>query len=259
MKKLLIVLILFALIWGCKKENEPDFATLIRGVWVNTFVNDQAVLTDNAYVMEFRDDFKEIYSSGVVLNDSNRTWVENDKFSYTVEGNKLLINGENDAGNTFSMEFEILHADEKSLRYIVNRFVVDNVSLPDNKTYTCKKVDVDLKPNFIGTWYGRSTTPGSDSSYHYWDYFADGTFDYYYQDSANNWINKQDNEGRFYLYGDYLASLFTNDLLSGASGKAYECWNIRIEGNKMFWTGLRAGGKTTMFEMSKVAGPPGAK
>lgn len=257
MRKLLIAAFLLSLVWSCQKDEEPDYTKLIRGVWVNTHVNDVSVGTDEAFVMEFRSDFKEVYASGLVVDDSNRTWVENDKFSYAVEENKLIINGQNDAGNIFSMEFKILQADETTLRYVVNKFVVDNVSYPDTKTYTCKRVTTDLKQQFVGTWYGRCTTPGHDSSYHYWDYFADGTYDYYYQDSANQWINKQDNESRYHLYGDYLATLYSNDLLSGAVGTTFECWNIRIEGNRMYWNGLREGGITIRFEMDKVAGPPG--
>jgi len=259
MKKMLIVVVvvLLALVYGCRKEDEPDYTTMIRGVWINTHVNDQPVLTDLAYVMEFRADFTEIYASGVVINDSNRTWIVNDQFTYTVKENRLLIDGENDEGNQFSMEFMIIRVDESTLRYTVNKFLVDNVLYTDTKTYTCTRVTKNLKPQFEGTWYGRSTTPGSDSSYHYWDYFADGTYDYYYQNSTSQWIKKQDNEGLYFLYGDYLASRYTNDLLSGAYGKAYECWNIRIEGNKMYWTGLRQGGITTSFEMERVAGPPG--
>lgn len=257
MKKMLIAVVLLALVFGCKKEDDPDYTALIRGVWVNTQVNDLPVLTDLAFVMEFKADFTEMYASGIVINDSNRTWVENDQFTYTIEENRLLINGANDEGNVFSMEFEILHVDETSLKYVVTKFMVDNVLYPDTKTYTCKRVTKDLKEQFEGTWYGRSTTPGSDSSYHYWDYHADGTYDYYYQDNTNQWIKKQDNDGRYYLYGDYMATRYTNDLLSGAFGKAYECWNIRIEGNTMYWTGLRSEGTTTTFEMERVAGPPG--
>jgi hypothetical protein len=53
-----------------------------------------------------------------------------------------------------------------------------------------------------------------------------------------------------------MASNYTNDLLSGGTGKAYECWNFVIEGDTMSWTGLRANDATTSYRMEKVAAPP---
>jgi hypothetical protein len=135
--------------------------------------------------------------------------------------------------------------------------MIDDVEYPDPKIYTNKKVTTDLTSKFVGTWYGKSTTPGNaDSSYHYWEYLANGHFNYYYQDDKGNWVNKPDNEGVYFLYGGLLASNYTNDLISGETGKAFECWNFRIEGSTMFWTGLRENGLVSSFRMEKAAGPP---
>jgi len=105
--------------------------------------------------------------------------------------------------------------------------------------------------------YRKFITPGtSDVGYHYWEYFTNGHYNYYYQDDLGNWLNKPDNEGIYFLYGDLMASNYTNDLISGEKGKAYECWNFIIEGDTMFWTSLRENGLITSFRMEKVTGPP---
>ncbi|MDD4603475.1 MAG: hypothetical protein PHF97_06675 [Bacteroidales bacterium] len=199
----------------------------------------------------------ENYATGFQLDENNRSWIENDNYNYTVDGNRIIIDGMNNIGNHFHMEFEIQSVDEHTLIYSVSKFMIDNVEYPDPKTYINKRVTADFSKWLVGTWYGKSTTPGSaDSSYHYWEYLTDGSFNYYYQDKEGNWINKPDNEGFYFLYGNLLASNFTNDLLSGATGKAFECWNISITGDTMFWNGLRSNGLITSFRMEKVAGPP---
>ena len=258
MNRLLTGVILISILFlGCTKDDEPDYATLILGTWVNKQIDNKAILTDASFVIGFRADRVETYATGFKVDDNNKTWIENDKYTYAVDCDKIIINGLNDLGNRFHFEFKILYVDQQILTYSVSKFMIDNVEFPDQKTYTSKKVATNLAKQFVGTWYGKSTTQGTaDTSYHYWDYFADGHFDYYYRDGGGNWINKPDNEGAYFLYGDFLASNFTNDLIGGEKGKAFECWNIRIDGNTMFWTGIRENGQINTFRMEKVTGPP---
>jgi hypothetical protein len=256
-KRLLAGIILPLLFFSCKKEAETNYATLILGKWVNTQVNNETILTDASFTFEFRSDNVQPYATGYVLDENNKTWLENNDYTYSVNGNMIIIDGMNKFGNRFHMEFEILSVDQQTLSYSVSKFMIDNVEYPDPKTYTSKKVTADLSPQFVGTWYGKSTTPGtSDVGYHYWEYFTNGHYNYYYQDDLGNWLNKPDNEGIYFLYGDLMASNYTNDLISGEKGKAYECWNFTIEGDTMFWTGLRENGLITSFRMEKVTGPP---
>lgn len=256
-KRLLAGIVLPLLFFSCKKEAETNYAAQIVGKWVNTQVNNEAVLTDASFAFEFRSDNVQHYATGYILDENNKTWLENSDYTYSVNGNMIIIDGTNKFGNRFHMEFEILLVDPQTLSYSVSKFMIDNVEYPDPKTYTSKKVTADLSPQFVGTWYGKSTTPGSpDVGYHYWEYFTNGHYNYYYQDDLGNWLNKPDNEGVYFLYGDLMASNYTNDLISGEKGKAYECWNFSIEGDTMFWTGLRENGLIASFRMERATGPP---
>lgn len=258
MKKLTLICMLVSLLLsGCKKDEKIDYFSLIAGRWVNTLVDNQPILTDASFTFEFRSDHEQSYATGFILDENNKTWIDNANYTYSVSDNKIIIDGSNQQGNVFHMEFAIIYVDGQTLRYSVSKFMIDNVAYPDPKTYTHQKVTSYLRNQFIGTWYGKSTTPGTaDTSYHYWSYFSEGNYNYYYRDNLGKWINKPDNEGKYFLYGNFLASNYTNDLLSGGTGKAFECWNISIKGDTMLWSGLRTFGQTTSYKMGKVAGPP---
>jgi hypothetical protein len=256
MKKLVLVAMVLSLLFsGCQKQD--DLYSLLLGTWVNTQVDNQAVLTDESFIMELRSDKVQMYATGYTLDMNNKTWIENDKYTYRVDGNILTIDGVGALGSKYHLELIILSVDKYTLSYSVRKLMIENVDYPDKKIYTFRKAIVDFSDRFVGTWYGRSTTPGSnDESYHCWEYFADGQFNYYYQDSRGLWIRKADNEGHYFLYGDLMASNYSNDLLSGAIGKAFECWNFSITGNTMVWKGLRENGQVTSYRMEKVKGPP---
>jgi hypothetical protein len=252
---LLTIAVISILFVGCKDE-EISFDELIPGVWVNTHVNDQPVLTDNAFVCDFRADLTHLYALGIVLDEENKSWIEHPLRTYTLEGKTITVEGKDVSDDDYYMEFSILSMDKDSMKYDVKVLRINGEEFPDPNTYTFVKVTTDLHDAFVGTWYGRSTTTGGSDSYHFWDYSADGSYDYYYKDDEGIWVNKPDNEGKYFLYGNLMASNYSNDLLSGETGRAYECWTIKIDGNIMSWEGLRKNNHTATFEMVRVDSPP---
>jgi len=260
MKKLnlLFILALIAMLFGgCAKDDDPNYAELLQGTWVNTLVNNQPVLTDASFAMEFKSDNTELYAIGIQVDENNKSWQENSNYTYSISGSLIAIDGTDELGNSMHMEFKIQSLNNETITYTVPNFSINGDVLSDANTYTCRRVSEDFSAEFVGVWYGHCTTEGTaDSLYHYWEYFADGSYNYYYQDENGNWIKKSDNEGRYFLYGNLMASNYSNDLLSGGTGLAFECWNFTLDGNKMVWTGLRANNTIITYEMEKVASPP---
>jgi hypothetical protein len=257
MQKLLVLNLLFALmLWGCEEE-ETDYSGMITGTWVNTQVNYTPILTDSSYVCEFRSNMVELYAIGLQQDENNKSWIENDQYTYRVEGKNIIIEGSDMNHHETHMVFEIISLTDKLMTFSVPEFYMDGVADPDTKIYTCTKVTEDYSHQFTGIWYGRCTTPGTtDTGTHYWEYFDDGSFNYYYQNDLGQWIRKSDNDGGYFLYGNLMVSNYTNDLISGGTGKSFECWNFEINGNRMTWTGLRQNGQTITYEMEKVASVP---
>lgn len=243
---------------GCEKENNN--AELIRGLWVNTLVDGHAVLTDEVFVIDFKTDNTELYALGVKINENNEMWQENTNYTYSVKGDVITINGTDGQNNTVHMEFQIISLNKEILTYSVKTFSINGEVDPDSRIYTCKRVVKEFKSEFIGVWFGHCTSAGApDNSYHYWEYFADGTYNYYYQDEDQNWIKISEVEDHYYLYGNFLATKFVLDLPGGGTEMTYECWNINIAGAEMIWTGLRKNNTTITFEMEKVTSPPPSK
>ena len=250
----LLVCIAFA---SCQKDEDTENYDLLQGSWINTMVNGEEVLTDDVYILKFNSDNTEMHCKGFILDDDNKRWLEDPDYTYSVSGDQINIEGVGQLGDTYSAMLSVLSLDDESFSYSVESFIWNGEEISDTCTYTCSKITDDLDATFTGVWYGRCTTVGNaDSLYHYWEYFEDGSYNYYYQDENENWIKKSDNEGRYFLYGDYLATNYSFDLISGGTGLAYECWNIDIEGDNMIWKGVRAGDYIVNYEMEKVASPP---
>lgn len=251
---LLMATILFA---GCTNDDEPTHADLLKGTWVHTLLNGQPFLTDETFVMELRPDLTEMYAIGLQLDESNRSWVECTNYTYALVGDTIIINGTDVLNNAIHIKFLIKSLTNETMVLTVPTFSFNGIVSPNNNTYTMEKVTNDNSAAFTGVWYGRCTTEGAaDSTYHYWEYLNDGRYNYYYQDEHNNWIKKADNQGRYYLYGTFMASNYSNDLLTGGTGQVFECWNVAIDGNNMEWTGLRANNITLTYVMDKVQSPP---
>lgn len=246
-----------SLLFACTKEDDPSTRDLLQGVWVNTTINDSLVPTDEKFVIEFVED-TQYFSAGVIFDTDNKKWFDRMPKEFSLVDDRILISGTNEQGNAIELELEIISIDQEAMVYQVNRFVIDGMEIPDSGIYAFKKASRKFNDAIVGTWFGKSSYAGSsDTDFHYWDYLADGTYVYYYRENpAAPWIKKIDNEGRYYVYDDLLATNWSNDLQSGVKGLAYECWEIDISGKTMKWTGHRHNGQITSYEMEKVAGPP---
>ena len=258
LKQVFQILVLFVILPGCSKTDEPGNLPLLKGTWVNTRIDEMNVETNRKFIMELADE-KEYYSVGVVFDTANKKWIDRRAYDYSLSDDRIMISGTDVLGNGVNIEMEIISVNSTDLVYRVNLFKYNGVEIPDNKTYTLKKVSKSLNDQIIGTWYGKATSAGStDTDYHYWNYLPDGSYEYYYREApgSSQWIKKEDNEGRYYLYDNLLATNWSNDIFSGVPGLDYECWEIDITGNRMKWTGYRDNGKVTSYEMERVAAPP---
>ncbi len=257
MKHVFWIAVLALCLCGCdKKEPKPDYSTEIIGTWIVVSADNRILPSDEMFVNRFESSGSELYAARMESDDGAQ-WVEVPSISYRLDGDILYEEGTL-AGKHYSVKTRILIRDgAMACRELECK--EDGVSLPELKTFAMYKTETDYRGDILGTWKGHETTQGvAPAAYDtYWQYLADGTYNYYYYDeSLGGYVRKADNDGRYFLYGELFASNFTNDLLSGGQGPASECWRIFISGDEMSWVGLREGEKTTTFLLSRVAGPP---
>jgi len=255
-----LLLLLCLLPIACSEEDVPVEASLTKlliGKWVNTTANNNSILTDASFVMEFRTDYVEMYATGFKLDENNKTWMENSDYTYSLNNDVISIDGKDILGKVYHLELKIVSLNDSVFKYYDSKVIIDGVDYTNPIEYTCKRITRDYSSQFVGVWYGKCTSDNNnDTTYHYWEYFEDGSYNYYYHDENNKWIKKTDNEGKYFLYQNLFVSNYSNDINNGIVGKAYECWQFSISGDKMIWTGLRANNKTVTYEMTRVASPP---
>ncbi|MEG1555513.1 MAG: hypothetical protein RR356_02160, partial [Bacteroidales bacterium] len=185
MKKIiyLAVFSIMALFSSCNKSREIDYENLIVGKWLCTSINEEAVITDNAFVIEFCSNKVQKLAKGYALSDGNKRWMEGVNYSYRLEDNILFINGRDALDSIWTLELEITIINEQSLTYGVRKITMGGKNMTDKNIYKFSKITNDNSSKIVGLWYGKDVTSATtDNAYHYWEYLADGTFYYYYFD-----------------------------------------------------------------------------
>ena len=121
--------LVLSLLTSCENDNEPDAAKLLIGKWENTEINNLPVLTDSKFVMELRSDNHELYANGFQLDENNKSWEENNSYTYSVQNDILTIDGKNVLDNMFHMEFKILTCKVTRISVIHHTIVNSKINL----------------------------------------------------------------------------------------------------------------------------------
>ena len=104
------------------------------------------------------------------------------------------------------------------------------------------RVTCDYSKDILGTWEGRvSSEEGSeydDGELHRWDYKADGTFVFYFQDETGGWKASNDEFAEYFCDGTLLCTRWKN--VGEGKKENREWWEIlSIENGVMKWYDLR--------------------
>lgn len=243
---------------GCDKDDDTDYSEAIIGTWTAVSEEGEELLTDNVFINTFSRDMKAAYASIVPVEDGFE-WEEEAPGNYRLEGDILYEWGEY-KGKSYTYKTRIKISDNLLICQTLES-IYDGQPSGTNTTYTMARVVNDYTSQFIGVWKGHETTAGlpapPENEDTYWEYKPDGSYQYYYWDKEQSkYIKKADNNGKYFLYGTLMAGNYTNDLISGGTGRTCECWRITISGGTMTWKGLRKGGEIKEFTMTKVSSPP---
>ncbi len=242
---------------SCQKDTK--YSELIIGNWIHTELNGKDVSTNDIFVLSFSKD-KIILSRGYNIDDSHKEWAENEESTYSLKNGHIIFRSVNKFGTVNDIDFKIRKITKEKLEITVHYMAINGNKVLDYSTYTMSKGNSNHKKEILGLWEGRNVTPGvsadsKEGELHRWEYFADGSYKYYSKNELGVWVEKVDNQGKYFLYGEYLTSNWTNDYVSNKVGTAFECWEIDISDNSttMNWEGRRSSSKKVYFSMKKIS------
>lgn len=252
MRKAILILSLISLfLSSCDKKETGE--PIIIGMWVCTHIDDKELPTDECFIMDFHENGTEDYAIGYETGEDSKKWVVNKDYKYSYVDNTLIVEGKDSFGVSTYLEAKVKTLSDNTLNYDLVKLTMDEELIPDTRNYSFKKIYYYLMPQLLGTWEGRNVTPGTDQTeLHRWEYKTDGTFNYYYQNEKKEWVLKEDNNSKFFIYGDLMVSMWTNDYNTGSKGTFFECWWIKISGNQMNWETYKKDGSQVQFEMKKI-------
>lgn len=253
MKRSLFILLALLALVSCNKENEKDYAQLAIGKWICTQIDGKDIITNKMFYMELKKDGEQLYAQSYAINDGvngQAQWMESDDYTYTIINNIITVTGKNPLDLSTRLVTEIQSVDETNLSYKVKSLTIDGTAIEDNSVYSFKKVNNQDASLMEGIWCGSSF-----DEKHYWQYYKDGSFDYYCYDSiTGKYLPKEDNNGQYFVYGDFMASNFTNNYDSQEKGTFNECWNFSIDEDTIHFRATRATDtELTAYDVTRVA------
>ncbi len=241
MKKILFIILITSLfVLGCSKSTSPDVNQLY-GTWIVDVRDGKDMPTNDFFVMEFRSDSYQYYGE---MRDSKWNFYTTTK--YRLDGDVIFLEREN-----VKLRLKIIYLDNEEIVFESVEYSEDGVPQDDYSRYLGYKVDVNYKSSILGMWEGGCVNPAGNYTLQRWKYNEDGTYSYFSKNNAGEWVEKTDNEGKYYLYGDLLVTTWVNDDLSGIIGPMCEIWECDIENGKMEWSAYRQNRGMVEFEMNK--------
>ncbi len=226
---------------------------LLIGTWIFTAVNGEEVVTNDYYAAQFNGTTQD-YSAWCDLGDGNSCWIFKDDVSYSIVGDVVCLYSSTD---DIQVQTKIL-ADENGDYNIIEWVELVNIDggedMYDNRSYSGYRATVDYSTEITqGIWEGRATEGRTTNPYLRITFNSDNTYDFQSRNSEDEqWSDKADNDGHYYLLGDLLGNVWVNDINSDIEGYMSEAWIMEIEGDTMVWRATREGGSSERFEFTRV-------
>ncbi|MFI3331810.1 MAG: hypothetical protein SNI51_02275 [Rikenellaceae bacterium] len=255
MKKILIGAVVALSVAACSesKSSATLDGNLVVGTWIFTTENEEEVTTNGYFACRF-DGSQQDYSAWCDLGDGNSCWIYKDDVDYTIVDDLICVYSSTDDIRVKTT----ISADENGDYNIINWTETVNidggVDMYDNRSYSGYRSTVDYATNITeGIWEGRATEGRTTNPYLRIEYHSDNTYDFQSRNSEDEeWSDKADNDGHYYILGELLGNVWVNDLNSDIEGSMSEAWIVEIEGDTMIWNATREGGATEQFKFTRV-------
>ena len=232
----------------------------IVGKWKAVTQDGTERVTDKLYVMTFNADGTMTYSSSTFFqNLSKYTWRNKAPFTYSISGNVLTREGQED-GELRKAFYEVTDINYQEMQMVFTSYVLDGQTFSRDMKIGYERVTADYSEDIIGMWEVTEMT--GEETYNDDNarlaFLADGTYRYYRKDDTGEWqlVSTRDVE-EYFVDGDWLATRWQET----GGEMNYEWWDIdEIKDGQMKWSALREredGTRfTTTFTWRKVSNLP---
>ena len=228
----------------------------IIGKWKAVTQDGTERVTDKLYVMTFNADGTMTYSSSTFFqNLSKYTWRNKAPFTYSISGNVLTREGQED-GELRKAFYEVTDINYQEMQMVFTSYILDGQTFSRDMKIGYERVTADYSEDIIGMWEVTEMT--GEETYNDDNarlaFLADGTYRYYRKDDTGEWqlVSTRDVE-EYFVDGDWLATRWQET----GGEMNYEWWDIdEIKDGTMKWSALRErkdGNRfTTTFTWKKV-------
>lgn len=238
---------------SCSKNDDPvdptdNLAEKIIGQWLMEETEGLSLPTDEKIVFTFLSDTKAYMSPSIHTDESESAWDVHREVDVSINGKKVTLIDSLDEHRVRVLELDVTSINDKEMEanWKIIRYIDGKLDASGEGTMSFTKVICDYSEAILGTWEDHEARL---------EYKVDGTFVYYSQNDAGEWVPSEDDFAEYFVDGNLLCSRWKNS--GEGQQENREWWEIKsIENGVMTWTALRQKGDGSTyivtFELSKV-------
>ncbi|MBR4713492.1 MAG: hypothetical protein IKP27_07445 [Paludibacteraceae bacterium] len=208
----------------------------LAGKWEIATVDNVPVLTNEKQVVTYQEGWTAFRSA----SDSAQkpSWMEREPMSCSIYGNDITENINTAQPAFLKVTSNVETITEEQMTANVKQ-IHSSSDTAQSHFIVYRKIDKDFSKDIVGLWEGKLALPGIPGvTDHRWDFREDGTFLSFDRDTINDeWVVNHTTTNQYMVDGTWLA--MRKQALDPARDSR-ECWDISVEGDKMYWSALRA-------------------
>lgn len=229
--------------FACQKQKEfvnkvypiqEEVENKLEGKWEVGTIDYQPVLTDQKQIVTYERGWSSYRSGGDSILSSDY-FMSHEPWKCVLYGNGITETSK--SGQTITLKSEIETITSTTMEANLTLSQANN-DASEKHHIVYKKIEKDFSNDILGLWEGKMALPGiPDSADHRWSFRRDGTYGYFDRDTLNDkWVENTQAIYHYIIDGSWLA--FGKESSTGEFARI-ECWDINIEGDRMYWTALR--------------------
>ena len=219
---------------------QAEIEKAIIGKWITAETDGKDIPTNEKIVFDIVSPTEAFVSLSIQDRNAEGTpWSDREAVNIEINGNDVILSHSAESGMVITVDLQIEAISDATLiaRRTVTMRQDGGLVKSEENMVLYEKMDVDYSEAICGMWEGRKVSGGT-TEYHRWEYFEDGSFNFYIKVGEDQWTKVQDDYSDYFVEGRLLCTRWKN--AGEGTQENREWWEIRsIENDAMIWTALR--------------------